>query len=297
MKGLQPELEVIPEQDDSLIYLEHGWPDPLCRWHSHKECELHLIVASTGRTYVGDYIGDFAPGNLILTGPYLPHNWITDDVWTEEVPLRDMVIQFDQDRLLSMMKVFPEFEGVRQVLNEAASGVEFIDFNMEEARKQFARIRDTSGPTQIMAFFELMLSITSHKNRRTLSVLKLHHKNRSAKQIKICQVVDHIVENFADPISVEQAAEIAGMSPTAFSRNFQTVTGNKFIEFVNRVRIGQACSMLYATDEQVSSICYGVGFQNLANFNRHFLKMKNMTPSAYRELAREELTPKQRSVN
>ena len=79
------------------------------------------------------------------------------------------------------------------------------------------------------------------------------------------------------------------MSPTTFSRNFQTVTGNRFVEFVNRVRIGQACSMLYATDEQVSSICYGVGFQNLANFNRQFLKMKNMTPSQYRSIARSEL--------
>ena len=50
--------------------------------------------------------------------------------------------------------------------------------------------------------------------------------------------------------------------------------------------------MLYATDEQISSISFGVGFQNLANFNRHFLKMKAMTPTKYREIARSELAPK-----
>ena len=83
---------------------------------------------------------------------------------------------------------------------------------------------------------------------------------------------------------------MAGMSATTFSRNFQGVTGSRFVEFVNRVRIGQACSLLYATDEQVSSICFGVGFQNLANFNRQFLKMKNMTPSEYRAIARSELS-------
>lgn len=294
MSILLPELEIIPASEDSLIYLEHGWPDSLCRWHGHKECELHLIVASTGRSYIGDYIGDFAPGNLFLTGPHLPHNWITDEIWTEPVPLRDMVIQFDQDRLLALIQAFPEFDSIRQMLDEAASGIEFIGFDFDGARRRFAQIRDSSGTRQVMAFLDFILAVSAHEDRRRLSVLKLYHENRSARLIRIYEVVDHIIENFAEPISVESAAEMAGMSPTAFSRNFQKVTGNKFIEFVNRVRIGQACSMLYATDEQVSGICYDVGFQNLANFNRHFLKMKNLTPTAYRELARSELaqTPK-----
>ena len=82
---------------------------------------------------------------------------------------------------------------------------------------------------------------------------------------------------------------MAGMSAPTFSRNFQQVTGHRFVEFVNRVRIGQACSLLYSTDDQVTTICYQVGFLNLANFNRHFLKMKGMTPSEYRSTARREL--------
>jgi AraC-like DNA-binding protein len=49
--------------------------------------------------------------------------------------------------------------------------------------------------------------------------------------------------------------------------------------------------MLYATDAQVSTICFDVGFQNLANFNRHFLKMKNMTPTEYRNTAQTDLAP------
>jgi AraC-like DNA-binding protein len=69
------------------------------------------------------------------------------------------------------------------------------------------------------------------------------------------------------------------------------MTGHRFVEFVNRVRVGQACGMLYASDEQITTICYQVGYQNLANFNRHFLKMKGMTPSAYREMARNDLAP------
>lgn len=87
------------------------------------------------------------------------------------------------------------------------------------------------------------------------------------------------------------------MSPTAFSRNFNKATGNTFIEFINRVRIGQACSMLYATDEPISGICFEVGYQNIANFNRHFLKMKQMTPSNFRQAARMELVGNSETVD
>jgi transcriptional regulator GlxA family with amidase domain len=58
---------------------------------------------------------------------------------------------------------------------------------------------------------------------------------------------------------------------------------------VNRIRIGKACGMLYASDAPIMTISGRAGFQNIANFNRHFLKMKGMTPSEYREAARKDL--------
>ncbi|MEP3631008.1 MAG: AraC family transcriptional regulator, partial [Hyphomicrobiales bacterium] len=107
----------------------------------------------------------------------------------------------------------------------------------------------------------------------------------NSKQARIAEVVDYISGNFAENTSLEIVAKMAGMSTTSFSRNFQIVTGNRFTEFVNRVRISQACSLLYSTDKQISTICFDVGFQNLANFNRQFLKMKGLTPKEYREIA------------
>jgi len=67
---------------------------------------------------------------------------------------------------------------------------------------------------------------------------------------------------------------MANMTEITFSRNFQTVTGHSFIDFLNRIRIGQACGMLYASDNQITSIAQEAGFKNLANFNRHFLRVR-----------------------
>ena len=38
----------------SVRCLEHGFPNQLVRWHYHEEYELHLIVATRGKVFVGE---------------------------------------------------------------------------------------------------------------------------------------------------------------------------------------------------------------------------------------------------
>lgn len=289
--SVAPEFEYVDRTTESIRYLEHGWPTELCRWHSHEEYELHLITETRGKAFVGDYIGEFRPGSLFLTGPNVPHNWITDELTTPKpVGVRDMLVQFSQDSIDRLTDAFVEFNEMAQMWELSKSGIEFVGFDATFARGHLERIRNTRGAERIAAFIRFLVRINEHAEKRALSVASIAQPEGNSKQARVADVVNFISQNFADDISLDNAAEIAGMSAPAFSRNFQKFTGKRFVEFVNRVRIGQACSMLYATDEPVSTICYQVGFQNLANFNRHFLKMKNMTPSEYRDTARSELS-------
>ena len=89
-----------PETAGFIRCLSHGFPTPLARWHYHDEYELHIITATSGKTFVGDWIGQFQPGQVVLTGPRLPHNWVTTDLPEGGVPLRDLVIQFPHEPLL-----------------------------------------------------------------------------------------------------------------------------------------------------------------------------------------------------
>ena len=291
MSIIAPEIEFVDRTTRSIRYLEHGWPSELCRWHSHEEYELHLIIATRGKAFVGDHIGEFKAGDLFLTGPNLPHNWVTDEGFNQKVDTRDMLVQFNQDSFDKLAEGFPEFTDLRGMLNMAQSGVYFDGFDHVVARQHLKAIRDSHGANRILALLKFLLLVNEHANKVTLSTSKLIQPEGGSKHARIGAVIDHIVAHYKDDLSVTQAADMAGMTQATFSRNFQTVSGHKFVEFVNRVRIGQACGMLYASDEQVTTICYQAGFQNLANFNRHFLRMKGMTPSAYRETARKDLVP------
>lgn len=297
MSIMVPKLEVVDRTTRSIRYLEHGWPTDLCRWHAHEEYELHLIVDTRGKAFVGDYIGDFVPGSLYLTGPHLPHNWVTNDSYETPVPLRDMLVQFSHDSMEKLASGFPEFAQVHDMLMSAKSGILFEGFNATFARGHMEAIRDHDGPERILAFIRFMVRLNEHAEKRLLSVAKIFQPEGGSKQARIGLVIDYISENYKEAISVDEAAKMAGMTEVTFSRNFQAVTGHRFVEFVNSLRIGKACALLYATDDPIVTISQQAGFRNIANFNRHFLKMKGMTPTVYRKTARQELLSAEETIS
>ena len=117
LKISDPSYELMDDHHgNSLIYREHGFPCPLVRWHNHKEYELHLIVASSGKVFVGDYVGNFGPNSLFLTGPHLPHNWISQVEEGEVVAKRDMLVNFTDEVLESGTAVFAELKSLAPLL-------------------------------------------------------------------------------------------------------------------------------------------------------------------------------------
>ena len=281
---IKPEFEIV-DKVETIRYLEHGWPTPLDRWHSHEEYELHLVLKTSGKAFLGDYIGQFTPGSLFLTGPNLPHNWVTEDISNEYVPLRDMLIQFNHETMTKAFEVFPELSELNHLLDAARSGIEFRNFDPELAKKNLELIRDSQGMKRLMHFLNFLQELNEWSEKVTLSLTKLNPSLSSSSQHRINEVVNYVIDNYKNNISLVEAAKIANMSESAFSRYFMKTTGNRFSEFVSRIRLGRACVMLYETDKNISTIAFASGYNNLANFNRQFVKLKGMTPREYRKTA------------
>ena len=123
---MKPDLELVQiGRTQSFKAWEHGYPFRTVRWHFHPEYELHHIVATTGRCFVGDYIGDFAPGHLMLTGPNLPHNWVSNIPAGTSVPLRCRILQFSEQFIRDAAGVLPELSSFLPVLELSRRGVLF----------------------------------------------------------------------------------------------------------------------------------------------------------------------------
>ena len=100
---------------------------------------------------------------------------------------------------------------------------------------------------------------------------------------KVDLITRHIANNLEKSISLDEAAEICMMSSKSFSRFFKRNTGKTFVNYVNELRIAQACRRLTESKDSVSTVCYDSGFNTLSNFNRRFQEIKGMTPREYRK--------------
>ena len=84
------------------------------------------------------------------------------------------------------------------------------------------------------------------------------------------------------PISLETIAQLAGMTPPAFSRFYKQKTGTTFQQTLIETRLLDACQELITTNRSISEICFACGFNNLSNFNRQFKRNKGLSPKAFR---------------
>jgi AraC-like DNA-binding protein len=277
-----------PPSDISCLVrcVSHGVPSPLIRWHYHEEYELHLVVATSGKFFVGDYIGDFEPGNLVLTGPRLPHNWISENVPPAGVPLRDHCIIFDRQPIKRASELMPELREVLPLLDHAAHGVEFFGIS-SLAIKYFERIAAAKHVVRLAAFFEFLGLLNRCRDYRLLSYGKGQAPEKEKATSRIDAIVNFISDNYTEPMKTTTLSRRFGMSESHFSRVFRHGTGRTFTDFVTRLRISRACQLLMQSDAQITTICYDVGFNNLANFNRRFMSVKGMTPSAFRQVFRQ----------
>ncbi|HSI57674.1 MAG TPA: AraC family transcriptional regulator [Ideonella sp.] len=285
-----------PEDTGVIRCLEHGFPTPLARWHYHDEYELHLIVATSGKAFIGDWIGQFQPGHLVLCGPRLPHNWVSMDIPDGGVAQRDLVIQFPHAPIAAAAEHIPELAEVMPLLERARHGVEFFGLS-ERALHHWEQVKSNRGLRRLAAYCDFMVDLTRCTDYRQLSNVQMQSVDDDAQLDQINAIVGRVIDNVAQPLSAAELAAELGMSESRFSRFFRRATGNTFTDFVNRVRVNRACQLLMDSDRFVTHICYDVGFNNVANFNRRFLEIKGMTPTEFRRQADNRfagatLTPK-----
>ncbi|MFN3279042.1 MAG: helix-turn-helix domain-containing protein [Paracoccus hibiscisoli] len=280
---MQPDLELVHiRKGESFAAWKHGYPFRTVRWHFHPEYEIHLVVATSGRFYIGDHIGDFGPGQLIMTGPNLPQNWISDIRPGEIIPCRTEVIQFPES-FVEQARAFPEMDSVQTLLERSRRGLLFDDATSRAVRPLMRALIEARGVRRLGLFFQILDLLAHAPKSQVLASLSFVLDMQRAGDSDMNRALAHLRRNLLDPVSETELARLTGQSQSAFSRSFKRHTGTTLVRYRNQMRIDLACHMLLSDpDARVADICFDVGFSNLSNFNRHFLKLKGMAPSEFR---------------
>lgn len=251
-----------------------------CPFHYHPEIELTLIVNSSGHRYVGDHIGRFDVGDLVLMGPNLPHSYISDvkfSGWAHSI-----VLQFLPECLGPGFFSLGEMKDIHNLLEKSRVGLSFHGRIRERAVQAIAQLMKLDGIERVMSFLKILQMLAETRECRALASPTYSPSLALYQGERINRVCELISRKFRDNVTQSEASRVARMSAPSFSRFFRRATNKTFRSFLNEVRIGHASRMLLETDQTVAEVCYDSGFGNLSNFNRQFLKLRKVSPRAYR---------------
>jgi AraC-like DNA-binding protein len=92
-----------------------------------------------------------------------------------------------------------------------------------------------------------------------------------------------------DDLTLERAAQEAGMSKFHFSRYFKEQTGENFHPWLARLRVRHAKEFLFQGDKPITDIAFQCGFSSIATFNRVFKAYTGDSPFKYRNGKRQAL--------
>ncbi|MDX7952370.1 AraC family transcriptional regulator [Lichenihabitans sp. Uapishka_5] len=285
---MEPNLEHVGVGgDQSFKVWSHGYPFRTVRWHFHPEYELHLVTATTGARYVGDHIGTFAVGDLVLAGPNLPHNWISDVPAGETVDERCVILQFTEALIEGCLTTFPELQFLQAVLQEAFRGVRFDPSVASRVAPLMRGLLGATGARRIALFIDILDVIGHAEVRMPLASPGFQPRPSAYLSAGMNQVLHHIGRHFTEDLSETELAQLSRQSVSTFARAFRKHTGLTFVQYVNSLRIELACQHLSQDELTVTAICHEVGFNNVSNFNRQFLTQKGMPPSKFRTMRRQ----------
>lgn len=267
-------------REHSFQFFEFIAPRFGCPFHYHPEIELTSIAGSTGHRYVGDHIGRFAPGDLVLMGPNLPHSYINDAKCSG--PAHSRVLQFLPECLGVDFFQLGEMKSIGNLLTRARVGLLFHGKTRDKVGLAMEELLSLDGGERLVAFLKILQTLADSKECRMLASPTYSPSLALYQGERINRVCELISKKFRDNVTQSEAARTARMSVPSFSRFFRRATNKTFRTFLNEVRIGHASQMLLETDRTVSEVCYASGFGNLSNFNRQFLRLRKVAPRDYR---------------
>ena len=94
----------------------------------------------------------------------------------------------------------------------------------------------------------------------------------------IAPAIEYITNNYATQVKAQELAQVCGMSETHFRRRFEEYVNMPPIDYLNLVRIQNACELLKRTNDSMEHVAAQVGFTTTSTFNRNFKKFLKTSP-------------------
>lgn len=256
-------------------------------WHHHSEVEITWVRDGGTERRVGDRIVPLVPGDLVLLGSGLPHEYRNGASASGHKRRVDAVmLQFPPNLLGDGWEQKTSFHLLGELFRRAAAGLEVKGDTRLRAYKKIRQIAAVRGVRRVVHLLEMLEDFADSTDLEIIASGKLPAGGIAHESDRLADVFRHIEEHLAEPLYLSELAGVSGLSESAFSRLFRRSTGRTVPQYVNELRISLACRFLAQTSIPVGKIAAQCGYATLAHFQRQFQRFEGRTPLAYRAAVR-----------
>ena len=262
-----------------LYHIDKNHPkyEMASHWHS----EIELIRVLKGKLNVKLYNREYIvkEHEFIVVNSETVHGAYAIDECVYECIVLHMELLSVQD---SGCRYF-----IESILNQENRITEHIESNNTEfsdaINKLFNTMKTRSSGYKfkvIGALYELFGIIIDNHMYSIVSETSIPNDNNIPK---LKNVLSYIRSNYDKPITLDDMASCAGISPKYFCSLFRKMTRKSPVEYLNSYRIERASRKLLNSDLSITEIAYGCGFNDLSYFIKTFKQLKGVTPSHFRK--------------
>ncbi|HZG85983.1 AraC family transcriptional regulator [Paenibacillus sp.] len=268
----------IGHDDFSIQYLSRTGATNMPRPHEHSSFELYYLLNGERIYFMEDQVVTVRKGDLMIIYPHQLHSTAS----TEKQRFERILVNFSP--------AFIEQGGgqVTSLLRTGGSRLVRVPLKDQPDVERLLRamLAECEGAqTYYESLVRIYLSellirirrieLSMHARAGTEYEHPMHHK--------ITEIAQYIKANYHQKLTLEQIAKQFYISPSHLSRTFAKLTGFRFREYLQTVRIREAQKRLAESKDSVQRISEQAGFEHIAHFNKTFKKIVGTTPLDYRK--------------
>lgn len=244
-----------------------------CRAHLHYHVEIVYMRSGHARAFIDSDVYDVCSGDLLVVFPNHIHRF--EDI--EEKNKYELFI-VNPDIVPELAQRISEENPQNPVVKVASSNprlLSLIDI-LGNAAKFPSNSKQLLLKGYFLAFFAEVLEMLPMKNGKP-------DENQAMRT-----VVQYCSQNFTKDLSLAILEKELHLSKYYISHLFGEKLGIRFNDYVNSLRVSEACRLLRISNMNITEIADASGFGTLRTFNRAFIKQMNISPSDYRKKNRGE---------
>ena len=244
-----------------------------CNAHMHYEIEYFLLLEGETVVYIDSTEYKMSAGDLCVVFPNQIHQFktVSDEKY--------MLVIFSPDMIPELTDTFTS-----RIPRSAVIRASDLSPDCEKIIRKMGEINSCAGEYKRVKMRGLLLTFFSFiLDKMSLTDVK----NISSHALKT--VVNYCARNFSRDLSLSILEEDLHISKYYISHLFSMKLKVRFNDYINSLRINDACRQLLQTDKTITEISERVGFNTLRTFNRAFVRQLGMSPSEYRKQSKGEM--------